>query len=170
MSVSEEVNGLKIALKDFVSLSQEIRSQQERYNEMKAGLGTVGGPELSLTPKGPPAPGDKIGAIIVRFEKLGNEIIQKELEYQHIEERLDEIVSRLKRPDEQTVIRMRYIDEKSWREIAVRIYALRNIKVTASNRGSCERTVQSYHGSALAHMVKICEENPRLRFWETPSD
>ena len=170
MSVSNEVNELKVALKDFLSLLQEIQNQRERYEEMIEGLGAVGGPELSDMPKGPPHPSDKIGAIVVRVEKLRDEIASMEARQLEFEDRLEAVLAYLKRPDETNIMRLRYMDGKSWRKIAERFYQKRGERVTMSNQDACIRCVQALHGSALAHIVEICNEKPQLRFWETSSD
>jgi hypothetical protein len=170
VSVSAEVNELKSALVDFLNLAQEIRNQRERYEEMLAGLGTVGSPELSDIPKGPPRPGDKIGAIIVRVEKLRDELAGLEARQLEFEESLEAVLGHIKKPDERKIIRLRYIDGKSWNDIAKRFYAARGEKVTMTNRDSCKRLVQKIHGSALVHIVDVCEEEPTLRFWKTSSD
>lgn len=170
MGVSVEVTELKCALNDYLSLAQEIRNQRERYDEMIAGLGTVGSPELSDIPKGPPRPGDKIGAIIVRVEKLRDELAALETRQLEFEESLEAVLVHIKKPDEKNIIRLRYIDGKSWNDIAKRFYAARGEKVTMANRDSCIRLVQTIHGSALVHIVDVCEEKPTLRFWKTSSE
>lgn len=170
MGVSREVCELKAALKDFVNLTQDIRNQTERYNEMIAGLGTVGAPELKLVPNGPPKPGDKIGAILVRVEKIRTELETMEARRYEFEDRLETVLGRLSKPDEKNVIRLRYIDCKSWREITIRIYSGRGVKVTSDNAEACEHVTQSIHGAALAHIVEVCEEYPELKFWGTPTE
>ena len=170
MGVSVEVRELKNALIDLLNLSKDIKYQRERYEEMAADIGTVGAPELSDMPKGPPNPSDKIGALLVRFEKLSNEIKALEQQQMDIEDQLENVLKRLKNPDERYVIRLRYIYGKSWREVASTFYKAQDIKISVNNQKELENNIQHYHGKALVHMIEVCNENPSLKFWGKPSD
>jgi hypothetical protein len=143
----------KQQLKDYKRLREEIECEQERLEMMELKILGLSASNNSGMPRASSSEYDKIATNIVRKTDIENNLarlLKKEKEERNkIEKEIDE---RLEYPDERMLIRLRYIDCMSWREISELMYAKRRDYYEEEDK--YKRRVYRIHGKALIKLAK----------------
>ena len=148
----KDTDAIKRQLEAFKALQCKIDNQIERLEQLKQSMGSPSSPNLSSGGGGSSDGVSKIQRQIERKEELESkirELIKKEAE-QRTE--LEQLIDRLAKPEEQTVLQMRYIDRQSWWAICRAIYGDRQDYGSAAEKYL--KRVFKLHGSALQGMAR----------------
>lgn len=117
----------KKRLTAFKDLRQSIDYKTERLAMMEEKLGSIGSPQISDMPKAPSYGGnDRMIDAIARKMDLEQEIQQDIAKERAEYEAIMLITAAMTKPDERTVIQLRYLDGAKWKEIADVLYSQRD--------------------------------------------
>lgn len=154
----KETDKIKKKLERVTTLKRRIDNLIERLEYLESTMGSASTPNLTGLPSG----GDgtsKTEREVARKMELEAQIRDMIGEEARTRKELERMIGIMKKPDEQTVIEMRYFDGASWWTICATLYG---------NEADYEDHEQRYlkrafkiHGSALQSLAKIeREENP----------
>ena len=145
----------KQQLKDYKRLREEIECEQERLEMMEIKILGISSKNSDGMPRSSSSEYDKMATQIAYKTDIENnlaQLLQKEKNKRMEIEK--EIVERLEYPDERMLIRLRYIDGLSWREISELLFSKR--RDYYEDEEKYKRRVYRIHGNAL---VKLAEKN-----------
>lgn len=148
----------KQQLKDYKRLREEIECEQERLEMMEIKILGISSKNSDGMPRSSSSEYDKMATQIAYKTDIENnlaQLLQKEKNKRMEIEK--EIVERLEYPDERMLIRLRYIDGLSWREISELLFSKR--RDYYEDEEKYKRRVYRIHGNAL---VKLAEKNSEV--------
>lgn len=154
----KETDKIKKKLERVATLKRRIDNLIERLEYLESTMGSASTPNLTGLPGG----GDgtsKTEREVAKKLELETQIRDMIADEARTRRELERMIALMKKPDEQTVIEMRYFDGVSWWTICATLYG---------NEADYEEHEQRYlkrafkiHGSALQSLAKIeREENP----------
>lgn len=146
----------KKRLAAYRDLQQTIDYKTERLARMAEKLTSIGSPQISDMPKAPSGPGDRMTEAIARKVDLEREIQQDIAKERAEYEAISLIASAMTKPDERTVIQLRYLDGAKWDEIAEVLYQQRDDYVDKSDYYL--RQTFRKHGTALLSFAEAEDE------------
>ena len=148
----KETDAIKHKLESFAALQRKIDNQIERLEQLKQTMGSPSSPNLGSSGGGSSDGVSKIERQIERKDELDRkirELIGKEAE---IRKELEQLIEQLTKPDEQTVLEMRYIDRQNWWAICAALYGDRDDY--QSNSEKYLKKTFKLHGSALQSLAR----------------
>ena len=131
----KETDDIKRKLESFAALQRKIDNAIGRLESLTLTMGSPSTPNLTGLPSGG---GDGTS-------KTERQVIRK-LE-------LEELIDRMEKPDEQTVIQMRYLDGSRWWPICAALYS--NEADYAEKADKYLKRTFKLHGSALQTLARI---------------
>ena len=147
----------KKRLTAFKDLRQSIDYKTERLAMMEEKLGSIGSPQISDMPKAPSYGGnDRMIDAIARKMDLEQEIQQDIAKERAEYEAIMLITAAMTKPDERTVIQLRYLDGAKWEAIAEVLYSQRDDFVDKSDYYL--RQTFRKHGTALLGFAEAEDE------------
>lgn len=152
----------KQQLKDYKRLRKEIECEQERLEMIEVKILGISSKNSDGMPRSSSSEYDKMATQIAYKTDIENnlaQLLQKEKSKRMEIEK--EIVERLEYPDERMLIRLRYIDGLSWREISELLFSKR--KDYYEDEEKYKRRVYRIHGNALVKMAKKNSEVNRSK-------
>lgn len=152
----------KQQLKDYKRLREEIECEQERLEMMEIKILGISSKNSDGMPRSSSSEYDKMATQIAYKTDIENnlaQLLQKEKSKRMEIEK--EIVERLEYPDERMLIRLRYIDGLSWREISELLFSKR--RDYYEDEEKYKRRVYRIHGNALVKMAKKNSEVNRSK-------
>lgn len=126
---------------------REIDNQIERLERMEVIMASPSGPNLSGMPRSSGNTSDRVAMQVARkmeLEETIREAIEKE---QQEREAIEQMIQRIKKPDERAVIRLRYFDRAGWPEICEILFA--EAEDFTENTDNYMRKTFRIHGTAL---------------------
>lgn len=153
----KETDAIKNKLEGFVALQQKIDNQIERLEQLKQSMGSPSSPNISGCGGGSSDGISKIERQIIHKEELENKIRKLISEEKTIRNELEQMIEQLNKPDEQTVLQMRYLDRQSWWTICAALYADKSDYRTDGRKYL--KRVFKLHGSALQGLARIYNAN-----------
>ena len=152
----------KQQLKDYKRLRKEIECEQERLEMIEVKILGISSKNSDGMPRSSSSEYDKMATQIAYKTDIENnlaQLLQKEKSKRMESEK--EIVERLEYPDERMLIRLRYIDGLSWREISELLFSKR--RDYYEDEEKYKRRVYRIHGNALVKMAKKNSEVNRSK-------
>lgn len=152
----------KQQLKDYKRLRKEIECEQERLEMIEVKILGISSKNSDGMPRSSSSEYDKMATQIAYKTDIENnlaQLLQKEKSKRMEIEK--EIVERLEYPDERMLIRLRYIDGLSWREISELLFSKR--RDYYEDEEKYKRRVYRIHGNALVKMAKKNSEVNRSK-------
>lgn len=152
----------KQQLKDYKRLRKEIECEQERLEMIEVKILGISYKNSDGMPRSSSSEYDKMATQIAYKTDIENnlaQLLQKEKSKRMEIEK--EIVERLEYPDERMLIRLRYIDGLSWREISELLFSKR--RDYYEDEEKYKRRVYRIHGNALVKMAKKNSEVNRSK-------
>ena len=113
-----EVSEIEARLKRHRDDNRYIDNQIERLETLILRMKGVSSPSLSGMPHNPSSDVDKIGQMLERKEKLEADIRELIADRDRERDELRSIIGCIHKPDQRSVLEMRYLDGAEWREIA----------------------------------------------------
>lgn len=148
----KETDAIRKRLEHYTTYQRRIDNLIERLDYLESVMGSVSSPNLS----GLPAGGDgtsKTERQILRkmeIEQQLRDMIDAEAKERR---ELEDLISCMKNPDEQTVLEMRYLDGAKWWPICDALYSAESDYDQKADK-YLKRTFK-IHGSALQALAKI---------------
>lgn len=149
-------------MKDYKRLRKEIECEQERLEMIEVKILGISSKNSDGMPRSSSSEYDKMATQIAYKTDIENnlaQLLQKEKSKRMEIEK--EIVERLEYPDERMLIRLRYIDGLSWREISELLFSKR--RDYYEDEEKYKRRVYRIHGNALVKMAKKNSEVNRSK-------
>lgn len=157
-------NAVKEWLNEFREREKDIRSQLNRLDVMETRLSSIGSPVLSDMPKAASPVPDRIADMIADKVDLECEINEQKEEQKAVKKIIVRVVKMLKKSEERSVIRARYLDccyyhedkLSDWNDVNDTLFG--DCEDYLAKEESYLRRVHKIHGSALVNMARYIEE------------
>ena len=154
--MAKETDEIKQRLESYATLQRKIDNQIERLENLIATMGSPSTPNLT----GLPSRGgtSKIERQVARKDELEEKIRRMIKEERQLRAELEQLIEKLKNPDEQTIIEMRYIDQAKWWTVCAALYSTEPDYEEKADK-YLKRTFK-LHGSALQALARLNIEKP----------
>lgn len=149
----KETDAIKHKLESFAALQRKIDNQIERLEQLKQTMGSPSSPNLGGSGGGSSDGVSKIERQIERKDELERKIRELISRESEIRAELEQLIERLPKPDEQTVLEMRYLDRQNWWPICAALYGGR--EDYNQNGEKYLKKAFKVHGSALQSLARI---------------
>ncbi len=154
----KETDEIKQRLESYATLQRKIDNQIERLENLIATTGSPSTPNLTGLPSGGGDGTSKIERQVARKDELEEKIRRMIKEERQLRGELEQLIEKLKNPDEQTVIEMRYIDQAKWWTVCAALYSTEPDYEEKADK-YLKRTFK-LHGSALQALARLSIEEP----------
>lgn len=154
----KETDEIKQRLESYATLQRKIDNQIERLENLIAAMGSPSTPNLTGLPSGGGDGTSKIERQVARKDELEEKIRRMIKEERQLRRELEQLIEKLKNPDEQTVIEMRYIDRAKWWTVCAALYSTEPDYEEKADK-YLKRTFK-LHGSALQALARLSIEEP----------
>lgn len=154
----KETDEIKQRLESYATLQRKIDNQIERLENLIAAMGSPSTPNLTGLPSGGGDGTSKIERQVARKDELEEKIRRMIKEERQLRRELEQLIEKLKNPDEQTVIEMRYIDRAKWWTVCAALYSTEPDYEEKADK-YLKRTFK-LHGSALQALARLNIEEP----------
>lgn len=152
-----DVETVKARLHDYRESARDLETQQERLEKLKSKMIGMGAQVLTDMPKAHNQGVDRLADLIQQKDEIEASITDL-VEYRQKERKfIESIVRHMKKSDERSVIRVRYIDNESWNDVVDVIFGGREDLLEKAD--IYLRRVYKLHGEALVEMAKYLEEH-----------
>lgn len=149
----KETDAIKQKLESYAALQRKIDNQIERLENLIATMGSPSTPNLTGLPSGGGDGTSKIERQVARKDELEEKIRRMIKEERQLRRELEQLIEKLKSPDEQTVIEMHYLDHVKWWPICAALFSGEADYAEKADK-YLKRTFK-LHGSALQALAKI---------------
>lgn len=149
----KETDVIKHKLESFTALQRKIDNQIERLEQLKQTMGSPSSHNFGGSGGGGSDSVSKIERQIERKDELDRKIRELIGKEAAIRKELEKLIEQLAKPDEQTVLEMRYLDRQNWWTICTALYAEQDDYATNSEK-YLNKTFK-VHGSALQSLARI---------------
>lgn len=153
----KETDAIKQKLEHYAAFQRRIDNQIERLEYLESVMGAPSSPNLSGEPSGGGDGSSKTERQVLKKMELQQAIRDMIADEAAERKELEDMIEQMERPDEQTIIEMRYFDEASWWTICAVLYGNEDDYETNSQRYL--KRAFKIHGSALQTLAKIEKEN-----------
>lgn len=155
----KETEKIKKKLEHYTTYQRRIDNLIERLEYLEATMGSPSTPNLSGEPSGGGDGTSKTERQVLKKLELEQQIRDMIAGEEREHKELEALISLMGKPDEQTVIEMRYLDGAKWWAISAALYG---------NEADYDEREQRYlkrtfkiHGSALQSLAKVeRKQNP----------
>ena len=154
----KETDAIKAKLENYAAFQRRIDNQIERLERLNASMGSPSTPKLTGLPSGGGDGSSKVERQVVRRLELQEKIRDMIEEEQQERRELETLIDSLTKPDEQTVIQMRYLDGEEWRAVCDALYSTKDDY--KKNSGKYLKRTFKLHGSALQSLARIYNTCP----------
>lgn len=151
----KETDEIKAFLNTYSKFSKRIYNAEVRLDALELTMYETAHPNLSGMPGGSGDSGGRQERIVVSIEELKQKIGDLNREENRYREEIEEMVELMEKPDEQTVMEMRYLDGFGWSSISATLYG-EEPDYDEYEKRYLKRTFK-LHGSALQSLAKIYE-------------
>ena len=149
----KETDEIKALLNAFITLRDRIDKAEKRLECLELTMGAPSGPNLSGMPRGGREGSSKTERDIIRKEELEEKLADMYKEENRRREEIEDLFSCLKKPAEQTIMEMHYLDGCRWRVISLALYG--DEPDYDENEHRYLKRALKIHGSALQTLAKI---------------
>ena len=153
----QSANDIKQRLKDFSDLELDILNQIERLERIDAKMTSTSAKVMTGMPGGGSSSADKLTFMVAKKDDIEKKVKAMIAKRDAEKKVLDELINRLRKANERSVIQMRYYDNESWNEINYMVFG-RN-KDFEEREDTFLRRVHIIHGSALLNLSKLAQED-----------
>lgn len=149
----KETDAIKQKLEHYAAFQRRIDNQIERLEYLESVMGAPSSPNLSGEPSGGGDGSSKTERQVLKKLELQQAIRDMIADEAAERKELEGMIELMPKPDEQTVIEMRYLDGAKWRQVSDALYSM---EPDYEERSSTylKRTFK-LHGSALQTLARI---------------
>lgn len=151
----KETDEIKAFLNTYSNFSKRIYNAEVRLDALELTKYDTAHPNLSGMPGGSRDSGGRQERIMVAIGELKQKIGDLNREENRYREEIEEMVELMEKPDEQTIMEMRYLDGFGWSSISATLYG-EEPDYDEYEKRYLKRTFK-LHGSALQSLAKIYE-------------
>lgn len=130
---------------NYRALVLEVRQLKSYVDTLDRALSYASGPQYSLTPKGAPSGGSALASRVAKYLEMKDLFEAKRAECEAQLLGVEKAIQSLDVPAERLVMRLRYLEGRSWPNVCYKLEA----------EGYSERTVYRLHGSALRKLKEV---------------
>lgn len=149
----KETDAVREKLESYGALQRRIDNENQRLKMFEAAMYAPSTQTLTGMPSGGGDGTSKTERLILKKEELTKKIEKMEREERQLLDDLDAMIDQLKKPDEQMVIEMRYIDCSRWWTICAALYF--SEPDYDENPDKYLKRTFKLHGSALQTLARI---------------
>lgn len=149
----KETDEIKKKLESYAALHRRIDNQIERLENLEAVMGSPSSPNLSGMPGGGGDGTSKTERQVVQKDELTQAINAMQQEEYDERMELELLIGKMKNPDEQTVIEMRYFDHARWWAVSAALFG--DMEDYEEHEKRYLKRTFKIHGSALQSLAKI---------------
>ena len=155
----KETEKIKKKLEHYTTYQRRIDNLIERLEYLEATMGSPSTPNLSGEPSGGGDGTSKTERQVLKKLELEQQIRDMIADEERERKELEALISLMEKPDEQTVIEMRYLDGAKWWAISAALYG-NETDYDEHEQRYLKRTFK-IHGSALQSLAKVeRKQNP----------
>lgn len=155
----KETERIKKKLEHYTTYQRRIDNLIERLEYLEATMGSPSTPNLSGEPSGGGDGTSKTERQVLKKLELEQQIRDMIADEERERKELEALISLMRKPDEQTVIEMRYLDGAKWWAISAALYG-NETDYDEHEQRYLKRTFK-IHGSALQSLAKVeRKQNP----------
>lgn len=149
----KETDAIKEKLQRYAAFQRRIENKIERLVYLESVMGSPSSPNLTGLPGGSGDGSSKTERQVTQKDELIQAI--RDMQQEEYDERieLELLIEKMKNPDEQTVIEMRYFDHAKWWAVCAALFGDMD-DYEEHERRYLKRTFK-IHGSALQSLAKI---------------
>ena len=149
----KETDAIRAKLERYAALQRKIDNQIERLDVLVASMDSPSSPNLTGLPSGGGDGTSKTERQVLNKLELEEKIRVMVQEERQLRKELDTLIEAMQKPDEQTVIQMRYLDGAKWWAISAALFGSEPDYDNYEKR-YLKRTFK-IHGSALQALARI---------------
>lgn len=149
----KETDAMKEKLQHYANFQRRIENKIERLVYLESVMGSPSSPNLSGLPGGSGDGSSKTERQVTQKDELEQEIKDLQLEEYNERKELELLIGKMKNPDEQIVIEMRYFDHARWWAVCAALFGDMD-DYDEHEKRYLKRTFK-IHGSALQSLTKI---------------
>lgn len=149
----KETDAIKALLSAFIKLRKRIDNTEKRLEALELSVGAPSGQNYSGMPKGGGDRSSEQERYAIKKDEIQEKLDNMYAEENRRREEIEDLIERMEKPNEQTVIEMHYLDGAKWWPICAALF---------EDEPDYEENAQRYlkrtfkiHGSALQTLAKI---------------
>lgn len=147
-------------LEQYRENEEEIDGQLERLERLESRMQGISAQVLTGMPRSPSASTDRMADMLSQKEDLEQTINDAVLLQKTERVKIEAVLKRSCKPEEKSVIRMRYIDKSEWKDVMYMLYGGKQDFLDRED--SYERRMYRKRDSALQKMARYLEETGQL--------
>ena len=149
----KETDAIKEKLQQYATYQRRIENKIERLVYLESVMGSPSSPNLTGLPGGSGDGSSKTERQVVQKDELIQAI--RDMQQEEYDERmeLELLIGKMKNPDEQTVIEMRYFDHARWWAVSAALFG--DMEDYEEHEKRYLKRTFKIHGSALQSLAKI---------------
>lgn len=149
----KETDEIKKKLESYAALHRRIENKIERLVYLESVMGSPSSPNLTGLPGGSGDGTSKAERQVVQKDELIQAI--RDMQQEEYDERmeLELLIGKMRNPDEQTVIEMRYFDHARWWAVCAALFG--DMEDYEEHEKRYLKRTFKIHGSALQSLAKI---------------
>lgn len=149
----KETDEIKALLKAYTTLQERIDNTEARIACLELSMGAPSTPNMTGMPGGSRDGSSKTERDYIKKEELEEKLGDMYAEENRRREEIEGLVELMRKPKEQTVIEMHYLDGAKWRPISVALFG-EEPDYDENEERYLKRTFK-IHGSALQTLARI---------------
>lgn len=150
------VQAVKSWLVEYLDNEREIDNQIERIEHLTTKMVGLGAQVISDMPKAHGASTDRMADMLSQKDELEQSVLAAIESQSRTRKKIEELLHKIRNPDERAVIRMRYMDRSSWTEVRDMMFGSKD-DFDEKEETYLRRTYR-IHGSALVDIAKLLEQ------------
>lgn len=158
----KETEEIKKILKAYTTLQRRIDNTEKRLECLELSMDAPPPSNLSGMPSGSRDGSSKQERDYIKWEELKEKLENMYAEENRRREDIEGLIELIKKPDEQTVIEMHYLDGAVWKTISVALYGDED-DYDENEKRYLKRTFK-IHGSALQSLARILKEHDEIDY------
>ena len=149
----KETDAIKEKLQQYATYQRRIENKIERLVYLESVMGSPSSPNLTGLPGGSGDGSSKTERQVVQKDELIQAI--RDMQQEEYDERmeLELLIGKMRNPDEQTVIEMRYFDHARWWAVCAALFG--DMEDYEEHEKRYLKRTFKIHGSALQSLAKI---------------
>ena len=155
-----DVEAVREWLEQYLDTEEEIDGQIERLERLESKMKGISAQVLTGMPRSPSASTDRMADMLSQKDDLERSIKDAVSQQGLIRVKIEAILKKSCKPEEKTVIRMRYIDRSEWNEVLDMMFG--NKPDFLDREDSYKRRMYRKHESAILNMARYLTETGQL--------
>ena len=149
----KKTDAIKEKLQHYATFQRRIENKIERLVHLESVMGSPSSPNLTGLPGGSGDGSSKTERQVVQKDELIQAI--RDMQQEEYDERmeLELLIGKMRNPDEQTVIEMRYFDHARWWAVSAALFG--DMEDYEEHEKRYLKRTFKIHGSALQSLAKI---------------